>query len=170
MPTSLDRTTVEDLYRRYAAQVERICRRILGNAEEAADVTHEVFVKLFTRGGDFQGRSEWMTWLHKVAVNECSSHLRKAGNRRRLLERHGDPVRPSAMFDPAALADRDTLRALLAREDDRTREMVLCRYLLDMGLREIGQVLRMSHTGVQQCLEKFEQRARKRLQKRTKVA
>jgi len=61
--TSLERSTVEALYRKYGFQVESRCRRILGDADEAADAAQEVFVTLMTKGGGFRGDATWMTWL-----------------------------------------------------------------------------------------------------------
>ena len=164
MARPLDRETVEAVYRRYGAQVERCCRRILGNGDEAADATQEVFLKLFTRGGDFRAEADWMTWLYRVSTNLCLNRLSKAKNRRRILDHHGDPVRPRAVFDPAMLADRDTLRALLARVDAKTQKFVIYYYLYEMSQQEIGDLVGLTRAAVNKRLKKFENEARIYLQ------
>jgi RNA polymerase sigma-70 factor, ECF subfamily len=50
-----------------------------GDADKAADVTQQVFLKLFTKM-NFQGRSEFTTWLYRMTVNTCIDETRK--NRR----------------------------------------------------------------------------------------
>ncbi len=47
-----------------------------GDADKAADVTQQVFLKLFTKM-NFQGRSEFTTWLYRMTVNTCIDETRK---------------------------------------------------------------------------------------------
>lgn len=164
MARSLDRKTVEAVYRRYGAQVERCCRRILGDGDEAADATHDVFLRLFDHGGAFRAEADWMTWLYRVSTNLCLSRLSKAKNRRRILDHHGDPMRPRAVFDPAMLADRDILRALLARVNARTQEIVIYYHLYEMSQQEIAALVGLSRVSVNKRLKKFEDEARTYLQ------
>jgi RNA polymerase sigma-70 factor, ECF subfamily len=50
-----------------------------GDTDKAGDVTQQVFLKLFTKM-NFQGRSEFTTWLYRMTVNTCIDETRK--NRR----------------------------------------------------------------------------------------
>lgn len=48
-----------------------------GDADKAGDVTQQVFLKLFTKM-NFQGRSEFTTWLYRMTVNACIDETRKS--------------------------------------------------------------------------------------------
>src|SRR5690242_8636538 len=53
-----------------------------GDRTAAEDITQEVFVRVFTRIGQFRNEAEFSTWLHRLTVNACIDELRK---RKRLV-------------------------------------------------------------------------------------
>lgn len=169
MARSLDRSTVEALYRRYGHQVERCCRRILRDDAEAADATHEVFIRLLTRGGEFRADAEWMTWLYQVATRLCLNRLRDEKNRRKILQRHGDPVKPRNAFPPSLLEDRNVLRMLLDSEDAQTQEIAVYRHVHGMTLQETAGMVGLSRPTVAERLKSFTKRAQALLQAKEEV-
>src|SRR4029434_8588104 len=58
-----------------------------GDVATADDVTQQVFIKLMTQISQFQGRSQFSTWLYRLVTNACLDHRRTS---RRLLF-FGDP-------------------------------------------------------------------------------
>lgn len=71
-----DANAFERLYRLHSARVYALCRRMLKNAEEAEDLTQEVFLTVFRKINSFRGDSAFSTWLHRVAVNTVLMRLR----------------------------------------------------------------------------------------------
>ena len=67
------------------ARVHRLVRRYVGNPEDAADVTQEVFIDLYKGIGGFRGESSIMTWVYRIAVNHC---LRHGGALQKLTQRY----------------------------------------------------------------------------------
>ncbi|MGO8814351.1 MAG: RNA polymerase sigma factor [Terriglobia bacterium] len=68
------------LYEKYQRRVYRQCFRMLGNAEDAEDLTQEVFLQLYRKAHTFRGESTFSTWLHRLTVNTVLMRLRR--NRR----------------------------------------------------------------------------------------
>ena len=64
------------LYERHSAYVYNTCLGILGNPEDARDVTQDTFVQLYRSLPKFRGRSKFSTWLYRIAVNKCMDALR----------------------------------------------------------------------------------------------
>src|ERR1700730_14496970 len=58
-------------------KVYSIALRYAGNPAAAMDITQDVFVKLFSRIGDFRGDSSFETWLYRLVVNSCLDQRRK---------------------------------------------------------------------------------------------
>jgi RNA polymerase sigma factor (sigma-70 family) len=54
---------------RHYAFVYNVSLKMVFNPHDAADLTQEVFVKALTRLSQFEGRSEYRTWLYRIAVN-----------------------------------------------------------------------------------------------------
>jgi RNA polymerase sigma factor (sigma-70 family) len=63
-----DAGAFERLYWRHAARIKALARRFLGSSE-AEDGTQEVFVRAWSRLGQFRGDAAFGTWLHRLAVN-----------------------------------------------------------------------------------------------------
>ena len=65
------------LYDKYQRRVYRQCFRMLGNAEDAEDLTQEVFLQLFRKAHTFRGESTFSTWLHRLTINTVLMRLRR---------------------------------------------------------------------------------------------
>jgi RNA polymerase sigma-70 factor (ECF subfamily) len=63
--------------------VYNLAARLLGDAEEARDLSQEVFLQVFRRLGRFEGRSSFRTWLYRIVVNQCRNRQRWWRRRRR---------------------------------------------------------------------------------------
>ena len=65
------------LYHKYQRRVYRQCFRMLGNAEDAEDLTQEVFLQVFRKAHTFRGEASFSTWLHRLTVNTVLMRLRR---------------------------------------------------------------------------------------------
>jgi RNA polymerase sigma-70 factor (ECF subfamily) len=73
----------ETLILRYEQPVFSIVSRVMDDPEDAADVTQEVFLKVFRKIDSFRGDSSLKTWIYRIAVNEAHNHRRWFGRHRR---------------------------------------------------------------------------------------
>jgi RNA polymerase sigma-70 factor (ECF subfamily) len=71
-----------ELIRLYQHRLYSICFRMVGNRETAADLTQDAFVKILQGLDGWDGRSALSTWMIRVTMNVCLSHLRAAKLRR----------------------------------------------------------------------------------------
>lgn len=63
-----DTAAFERIYRRHAARVHTLCRRMI-SPDESEDVTQEVFIRAWEKLSLFRGDAAFGTWLHRLAVN-----------------------------------------------------------------------------------------------------
>lgn len=63
-----DARALDALCRGLESPVFRLCLRMLGSRRDAEDATQEILVKVITHLSDFEGRSAFMTWVHRIAV------------------------------------------------------------------------------------------------------
>jgi RNA polymerase sigma-70 factor (ECF subfamily) len=73
-----DRRAFEEFVDLYGARVHRLVKRYVDNSEDAADVTQEVFIDLYRGIGSFRGESSIMTWVYRIAVNQCLRHCERS--------------------------------------------------------------------------------------------
>ncbi len=79
-----DALAFHTLVERYRTRVAAISYQIIGNYEDARDVSQEVFVKLFRSLNTFDADKKFFTWLYRMTVNASIDFLRS--RRKRTLE------------------------------------------------------------------------------------
>jgi RNA polymerase sigma-70 factor (ECF subfamily) len=67
----------EGLYHTYQRRVYRQCFRMLGNQEDAEDLTQEVFLQLYRKADTFRGEASFSTWLYRLTINTVLMQLRR---------------------------------------------------------------------------------------------
>lgn len=136
-----DHAAYSVLVRRYTPVALRTALA-LGAADEAEDVVQESFVRAYRALGSFRPGSEFRPWLLTIVANQTRS-AHRSRSRRADRESRALPDLPAADPAESALA-RDRLRRLrelLAGLPDRQREVLVCRYLLELGEKETCAVL-----------------------------
>ena len=71
-----------ELVRRYRDRIFALALHLTGCEPEADDVTQEVFLRAYAKLGDFEGRSEFFTWVYRMTVNRCLNATRDRRRRR----------------------------------------------------------------------------------------
>ncbi len=66
----------EELFERYSSMVFHLTYRILGDREEALDVSQEVFLTIYRKMSCFRGESSLKTWIYRIAINRASNRCR----------------------------------------------------------------------------------------------
>lgn len=137
-----------DLVRRYQDRLYNTVYRLVGNADDALDVTQEAFLSAYQGLGRFKGRSQFFTWLYRIAVNTAVSRRRK---RRAVLplDRGGpgapEPADPSEFSDPAhglERADRERLvQEMLARLSPEHRAVLVLKDIDGQDYETIAEIL-----------------------------
>lgn len=61
----------------YRSLVFNVSYRFSGNAEDAADMSQEIFIKLFKNINSFRFQSKLSTWIYKIATNTCLDIVKK---------------------------------------------------------------------------------------------
>ena len=76
-----DANAFEKLVTEYERAVYAIAQRMTGNAEDAADMTQETFIKAYNSLSSFRGDSKFSVWLYRIANNVCLDFLRSRSRR-----------------------------------------------------------------------------------------
>ncbi len=71
-----DYQAFESLVTRYESKVYRLALRMLRNPQDAEDALQETFLQVFRGLAGFEGRSQFSTWLFRLATNVCLMRIR----------------------------------------------------------------------------------------------
>jgi RNA polymerase sigma-70 factor (ECF subfamily) len=148
MPPNFDELVAE-----HRTRVARLCYRLLGWREDIEDVVQEVFLAALKGLPRFRGESAVSTWLTRIAVNACRSYLRKRLPWLRLFaQRHADPEPCLDRSPEGELANRERferVRAAIRGLPVKYREVIVLRYLEELPVSDIGEVLGLGKGAVE---------------------
>jgi RNA polymerase sigma-70 factor (ECF subfamily) len=135
---------------RHRRAVYQLCFRFVGNHEDAADLSQDVFVRAFKGLGRFKGESSMRTWLYRVSVNVS---LNRVATRRVATEPldAADPVDARAEHPLDALVrgeQRARVRQAVSQLPPKQRATLVLRVYQDLDYGEIAAILGGSVGGV----------------------
>lgn len=125
----------------YAATYRRVVGQVfalLGDLQEAEDVTQDAFAKASFHWRRIAAYDQPEAWVRRVAFNEAYNSTRRARRWLVALARHGPPAHV-----PAASADRVDLHRALRRIAPRHREVLVLHYVAELPLDEVARQLRL---------------------------
>ena len=133
------------LVARYTLRAHRAAY-VLGAGEESDDVVQEAFVKAFRHLSRFRAGEPFGPWLLRIVANETRNLSRSRRRRAALAVRLGTtesagPAAGGPIDDVLAAERRARLLAVVNTLPGRERQVVVCRYFLDLSEAETAQVL-----------------------------
>ena len=163
-----DRDAFAQLLKRFKQPVYHQALRMVGHAEDAADLTQEVFLKVWQGLPSFQGDSTFSTWLYRLVSNACVDLLRRDGRRRASAGPSLDDEElnldvPDPAPSPQDAAERQELREEIERGlsalSPEHREVLILREIHQLRYDEIADSLSLDVGTVKSRIS----RARKQL-------
>ena len=107
-----DQRAFDALFRRYQPRIYALALHLTGRPSDAEDITQDAFLKAYSKLAEFEGRSEFFTWLYRIALHRALNVKRDRG-RRALVVGLDDPRVSAAV---AVDAPGDPRRALELQE------------------------------------------------------
>ena len=72
-----DKKALQSLIVRHQLFVYNLALKMAGNVQDAEDLTQEIFIKVITALGKFEGKSKFRTWLYRITVNHFLNNKKK---------------------------------------------------------------------------------------------
>ncbi|MFL5914850.1 MAG: RNA polymerase sigma factor [Gaiellaceae bacterium] len=133
-----------DLVREHQAHAYRLARYI-GGASDAEEVTQLAFIKAYDALGRFELGRPFRPWLLQIVVNEAKSARRRESRLRNPPAEAfslASAASSDVPYDEALRAsEREELIAAIGRLSPKHREVVICRYLLELSEEETARTL-----------------------------
>ena len=147
-----DVNAFEKLVLEYEKSVYAITQRMTGNAEDAADMTQETFIKAYNSLSSFRGDSKFSVWLYRIATNVCLDFLRSRSRKPTVSLSVEDDDGEEVELDiadesqsPERLLERGLTRDAVRRGLDALspeyRQILLLREIQGLSYEEIADVL-----------------------------
>ena len=136
----------------YEKKAFNVAMQMVGDREDAQDLTQEAFIKAYTSLNSFRGDSRFSSWLYRILANVCLDFKRRQARRpsRSLTmeDDDGDPVDLDIADEsqsPQALLERKLTREAVRRGldtlPDEQRQILLLREIQGLSYEEIGEAM-----------------------------
>ena len=130
-----ERCDIEQIFRRHAQTVYRVCYSFMGSAADAEDAMQATFMKLIDHPRTFESEQHEKAWLIVCASNLCKDLLKSAGYKRVTAMPEHEPA------DPRTQNPIDTTLDAVLRLPDRYKIVVYLYYYEGYKTDEIARML-----------------------------
>ena len=159
----------EFLVNKYKRRAYSIALGIVGQHEDALDLSQEAFVRIHRYRGKFDPQRRFFPWLYQILKNLCYTYLREQKRNSSVplvvLTGGDENQEEDILFDPDAVAERNDLKdamwKAISQLRPQEREIIILRHFQDLSYREISELLSCSQGTVMSRLY-FARRALKK--------
>lgn len=146
-----------ELVKKYERMIYNTSYQILGNADDAFDVSQETFIKAYKSLGAFRGDSKFSTWLYKICQNAAKDYLRSKSRHRTVsLTAYGDDDTKEIQLDipdedpsnqPGSSLEREesrkAVREAISQLSEDHKSVIVLRDIEGYSYDEISEILNL---------------------------
>ncbi|MEQ8189102.1 MAG: sigma-70 family RNA polymerase sigma factor [Candidatus Eremiobacterota bacterium] len=148
------------LFQRHYIMIFNLSIRMLGNYEEAEDVTQDVFIKAYKHLNNFKGQSSFKTWIYKIGSTTCIDVIRKKKSLWNYLSKITEIKEHES-------EDKEWVQDVLNSLPERQRLLLIMKYIQDFSSKEIAEILNSTEGSIKvqicRARENFKEKSKKYL-------
>ena len=169
-----DESAFRELIKKHELNVYNTCIGMLGDEDNAKDISQDVFIEVFRSIHKFRGNSKLSTWLYRLAVNKSLNHIRDNKKHRivKSIQRFfiNDKNESLDLEDFGSKnAEQEieqnqhsiALRQALNKLPENQKTAFVLKNYDDLSYKQIAEVMELSHSSIESLIH----RARTNLQK-----
>lgn len=145
------------LYDRHVAMVYNKCYGFASSKEEAQDLTHDVFIKLFVKLRTFNGTAKFSTWLYSFTYNFCVNYVTRNNYKKNEKNFEGEiPDSNEVDIDDSSIYSMksDKLKKVLELIEPSEKMILLLKYQDEFSIKEISESLEIGESAVKMRLKR----------------
>lgn len=146
-----DRRALEQLLGDYERPVYNAAYRIVGNPDDAADVTQAVFLKAFEHLDQYNPKFKFFSWIYRIAINESINQIKSNSRQQPLDDLEIADLRGPDDFVRAGDLSACIQGGLMSLQEDY-RTVVVLRHFSECSYRQISEILHIPEKTVKSRL------------------
>jgi RNA polymerase sigma factor (sigma-70 family) len=171
-----DEAAFKKLINEYQVMVYNTALGIVQNADDADDITQEVFIQVFRSVSSFKGDSKFSTWLYRITLGKALDHEKKKKRKKRfgfvqsLFGDHEEVNMQQAEFDHPGVKMEKKERAnelfnALKQIPDKQRTAFTLHKLEGQSYQEVAEIMNTTLYAVESLMGRAKANLRKELKK-----
>lgn len=165
-----DADAFETLVRRKTSKVYALCYRIIGNSEDAKDISQLVFIKLWENLEKYDPHYAFDTWLYRMVTNVAIDFMRNKQSRDNAVNSNLRLVKTSADAEQTVVVQRKEIESIFndvaASLSPKQRTIFVMNQMEDLPSAEIAKILGCRESTVRNHLFNARKLMQQQLQKR----
>jgi RNA polymerase sigma-70 factor (ECF subfamily) len=158
----------EILVRRHEKTIFNLVYRMLGDYDDAAETSQEVFLSAYRAIGQFRGEANFSTWLYRIALNHATTRRKSAALRqKRFVAIDGSDLIDNDQIGPVETLEKKELRERVQRAlselEPEDATVILLRDLQDVPYEDVARVLQIPVGTVKSRLHRARQALKAKL-------
>lgn len=146
----------------YAAIIIKICRAYTDTQEDFEDYYQEVCLQIWRSRNNFDGQSDWSTWIYRLSLNVCLTLLKKKKNNKQHFV--SDALPPELIEDSKSFSDDDLNELYKAiRQLSEVDRAVILLYLEEKSYDEIADIIGTNANNIGVRISRIKERLKKLL-------
>jgi RNA polymerase sigma-70 factor, ECF subfamily len=152
-------TLLTMVYHEYSGQIHTYASRLLGNNDDADDITQEVFIRVHGHLAELRDPARLKSWLYRIATNLCMDQLRRRSRTRRIFgiavplggeSDDGEHMASREVANPGStspidqVAERDHIARALHEMPPKYAVCLMLHSAQGLSYREIAEILGIS--------------------------
>ncbi|MCB0514702.1 MAG: RNA polymerase sigma factor [Chitinophagales bacterium] len=148
----------EIIYQKYRHLVYNLALQYVQNSEDAAEITQDVFVKIYQNLAKFQAQSQLKTWIYRISINTCLDFLKARRTRKRWhfwsamsLSTTNTDI-PHFDHPGVALEQKEALAKIfrcIHQLPEKQKNVLILLKIEQMSQQEVAEILEMSVKAVE---------------------
>ncbi len=148
---------------KYQSMVFVLVRSICHNAQEAQEVTQDIFLRAYNQLHTFRGAASFKTWLYRIAYNTAISHVRKEQSK----DRHAQNYRSHTLHTTTSVQEEQDdneeechkkLMILIDSLPPNERLLIELYYYKDLKIEEIAHICSLTPSNAKVSLFRIRQK------------
>lgn len=166
----------EQIYQQYKDRVYNLALHYVQHAEQAAELTQDVFVKIYQRQHQFRGDAQLGTWIYRITIRQCLDFLKAQKRKKRLawissLFQPDDSLIeiPDSYHPGFAAEQKEALQRIFTRIDqlpDNQRTVLILVKLENKRLEEVAEIMALTVKATESLLQRAKTNLLKKLARR----
>jgi RNA polymerase sigma factor (sigma-70 family) len=147
-------TVFNSLYDAYWEKIVRLCLAYTGNYEEARDLAQESFLKAWQHIEKFRNESPISTWIYRIAVNACLTHLRLS---KRMSSAKLTGAMQLQLSNDVGINDKIGILYKIISQLPELDRLLITLVLEEVPYTEIGEILNISQGNLRVRIHRVKQ-------------
>jgi RNA polymerase sigma-70 factor (ECF subfamily) len=139
----------QKLVEKYKRQAFFIALGLVGNRDDAYDLSQEAFIRVYTKMGRFNPRHRFFSWFYTILSNLCKNHLRKMELRKNYIKSDIDDTKVNPpeqkTTSPDLLAEKNEMNLRLWEEIEKLpfefKEIIVLKHFQEFSYKRISEML-----------------------------